>query len=162
MFHRLSVLALVFMLAACAAGGRGGDLISRDQGLFGVYSRQMLLSDDVHHVLMGHVIVATRGDETIRALIIHQRRDGVHRLRYSSAWRGGTELPYRSLARRVGGCTHGHCRDFAVGMIALSPEMIRAGARSGLRARLFGPSGAIAIHAPPALFSEALARAAEM
>ncbi|QBY00169.1 hypothetical protein E2K80_04970 [Rhodophyticola sp. CCM32] len=157
-------LSFCILVTACNYGGTGGALTSHDLGMSGVYSRQVLISDDMHHVLMGHVAIVTRNEdgETEAGLIIHQRRDGVHRLHYRAAWRDGVELPYTSLSHRDNGCTHGHCLDNAVGMIALSSEMMRHAAVHGFRAHLSGWSGTIDIDAPPDLFVEALHRAADM
>jgi hypothetical protein len=136
---------------------RNGGILQRDaSALDGIYTPQIMISDHPHHVLMGHVIIVARGEETVRALVIRQRRDGVHRLRYRAAWSGGTELPWRrSYGQR---CTHGHCRDRPVGMIFVSAPLFVRGLDLGLSARLTGPDGAIDIHAPAALFRDAAAR----
>lgn len=149
MMLRLFTL-LVLLLAACAP--QAGTVVSRDHGLRGLYGPQMRISDDVHHVLMGHLIEVERHGVTIRALMVHQRRDGVHRLSYREAWTEGIALPWRSLTPRTDGCTHGHCRDNAVGLIVLSEALFARVRSTGLTARLTGPSGSIDIEAPPALF----------
>ncbi len=70
------LLPLLLLLAACVPPS--GTLSSRDTGLSGSYSRQVPISNDIHHVLYGHVIEAAREGEVIRALVVSQRRDRVH------------------------------------------------------------------------------------
>jgi hypothetical protein len=158
--HILLIAPLVLSLALSGPGRAdgGGSLSSPELALSGVYSAQAVISDDAHHVLMGHVIVARQGRDIHIALIIQQRRDGVHFIGYRQAFSGGVELPYRRM--RGTGCTHGHCRDRPVGLIALNAAMLARYAQSGLEARLTGRSGAIALSVPAALFAEAQARAA--
>ena len=79
----LRALALLLLLAACATPA---TLETVDSGLSGRISDQVRISDHPHHVLMGHVLIAARGDEITRALVIQQRRDGVHSLRIRQAW----------------------------------------------------------------------------
>lgn len=154
-FFMLTLSAL--WLEGVAQAGGGGRLDSVDSGLSGIYTAQAVISDDAHHVLMGHVIVAARGGERHIALIIQQRREGVHYLRYSRAFSGGLELPYRRMGGT--GCTHGHCRDRPVGLIALSAPMLTRFAQTGLNARLNGRSGTIRLSVPAPLFAEAADRA---
>jgi len=149
--HR--ALLLFLFLAACAPQT---TLETTDSGLSGRITGQVLISDHPHHVLMGHVLIAARGDEITRALVIQQRRDGVHRLRIREAWQQGRELPYRSLDRRLG-CIRGRCRDNAVGFISFSAAMLERAAQDGFSATLIGPEGAIEIAVPPRIFTEALA-----
>ncbi|MBF9060583.1 hypothetical protein HKCCSP123_15480 [Rhodobacterales bacterium HKCCSP123] len=146
---------LLWLGALQALAQAGATISNAHTGLSGSSTAQMRISDHPHHVLMGHVIHATSRAGTVRALVIGQRRDGVHRLWFSEAWSGGTELPY---ARTRGlGCTHGHCRDAPIGMIFLSAALFARAAERGLSARLVGPSGAIDIAVPAALFRAALA-----
>ncbi|MCT4684345.1 MAG: hypothetical protein N4A39_11515 [Roseicyclus sp.] len=156
-WHTLCFVFTLFLwLTAVQALAQGGGMLSNAQtGVSGSYSAQMRISDHPHHVLMGHVIHVTRRAETVRALVIGQRRDGVHRLWFSEAWSDGIELPY---ARTRGlGCTHGHCRDAPVGMIFLSQALFAQAAERGLSARLVGPSGTVDIAVPAALFRAAAA-----
>lgn len=149
----LRAMILCLVLTACGANTAP---VSPDTGLQGRVSRQVVISDHPHHVLLGHVLIATRGAETTRALVIHQRRDGVHRVRMWQAWQDGRELPFRRLPTRTG-CSHGHCRDNAVGFISLGPLMLERAARDGFSATLIGREGAIAIEVPAMIFAEALA-----
>lgn len=146
---RLSFVLLAF-LAACAP--QSGGLVSRETGLAGRFSDQVVISDDVHHVLLGHVIIANRDGETTRALIVSQRRDGVHRLRFSEVWMDGVALPYRR-AGALDGCTHGHCRDNHVGMIFLSEQLFTHAQTHGLQARMIGGQGNVDIAVPARLFA---------
>jgi hypothetical protein len=148
-------LILLFPLPAIA---QGGGLSNPQTGIAGVYSAQARLTDHPHHVIMGHVIIVTRNGSVARALVLRQRDDGVHRLRFAAAWADGRALPFRAEGGL--GCTHGHCRDRAVGMILLSDTAFAAALRDGLAARLTGPAGAIDITAPARLFTEAAALAA--
>ena len=148
-----ALLLLLLPLMACG----GGAISNPITGISGVYSAQAPISDHPHHVLMGHVIVARHGNALVRALVIGHRRDGVHLLQYSAAWHERRTLRFR---RETGtGCTHGHCRDGPVGLILLEPALFQRAQVQGLLARLTGPSGAIDIFAPPALFIEAAERA---
>ena len=157
-FWLFSALALWLSAAQALGQAQGGVLSQQATGLSGAYSAQAVISDHPHHVLAGHVVIVTRGGETVRALVIRQRRDGVHRLSFHEAWSGGTTLPFR---REGGdGCTHGHCRDRAIGMIFLSRALFDRARDHGLSARLIGPSGAIDIAAPASLFRDADHRAA--
>ncbi len=138
--------------------GCGGGALSNDQTwISGVYSAQRAISAHPHHVLMGHVIIADQGPRRAHALVIGQRRDGVHRPQYSAAWHDGAQLAFRPETGT--GCTHGHCRDAPVGMILLSAAEFRSAQARGLAARLTGPSGAIDIDVPAALFIDAASRA---
>lgn len=153
-------IALLLCLVALPAHATGGALGNAATGVAGIYTGQQRISDHPHHMLMGHLVIVTREGIVARALVIGHRRDGVHRLRFSAAWRDGTRLPFR---RETGtGCTHGQCRDGPVGMILLDAGLFDGGLRQGLTARLTGPSGAIDIHVPAALFQDAATRAAGM
>lgn len=150
------LLALAFLILPLM--GCGGGALSNDRtGIRGVYSAQREISAHPHHVLMGHVIIADQGPRRAHALVIGQRRDGVHGLRYSAAWQDGVRLDFRSETGT--GCTHGHCRDAPVGMILLSAAEFQLALERGLAARLTGPSGAIDIDVPAALFIDAASRA---
>ncbi len=153
---RTILMLLLLPLMACT----GGALSNDRSAISGVYSAQTAISDHPHHVLIGHVIIADHGTTRAHALVIGQRRDGVHRLSFDAAWRDGVMLSFRN--EHGTGCTHGHCRDGPVGMILLSAPLFHAAQAHGLTARLTGPSGAIDIFAPAALFNEAAARAVDM
>lgn len=145
-------LVICVGLAACVTAG--GEFASPVTGITGTYSQQVVISDHPHHVLYGHVVSLVGEDGTpMRALVISHRRDGVHYLRFDQAWQDGYELPFRRLDRRLG-CTHGHCRNAALGFIALGPGMIARAAREGFDAHLLGPYGRVDIHAPAALFAD--------
>lgn len=144
------ILPIFMLFAACTP--QSGTLVSQHTGLAGSYSRQVAISDHAHHVLMGHIIDTTRDDMRVRALVIHSRNDGVHRLRMREAWSNGVELPFRATNRRLDGCTHGHCRDRAVGMIFLSDALYSYAISHGLDARLTGTGDAINISVPASLF----------
>jgi hypothetical protein len=145
-------LALALTLLGTACVPQAGQVPANDVGVSGGYTAQFAISDHPHHVLMGHVIDATRDGERIRALVIHQRQDGVHRLVMREAWSQGVQLPYRSTSRRLDGCTHGHCLDNSVGMIFLSNALFSHAEIHGLTARLIGPGDAVDIYAPPEMF----------
>ena len=155
-YKRTILMLLLLPLMACT----GGALSNDRSAISGVYSAQTPISDHPHHVLIGHVIIADHGATRAHALVIGQRRDGVHRLSFDTAWRDGVMLSFRK--EHGTGCSHGHCRDAPVGMILLSEPLFRIAKAQGLTARLIGPSGAIDIFAPAALFNDAAARAADM
>lgn len=145
----LSLIWLVF-LAACTP--QYGPLTAPETGLDGHFTRQVVISDHAHHVLMGHLIAATRDGTRTRALVINQRRDGVHRLRMAEAWRNGTALPFSATHRRLDGGTHGHCRDHSVGMIFVSDALFHQARIHGLSARLIGTGEPVDIFVPAPLF----------
>lgn len=153
MFRRIALLSLLVFLAACVP--QSGVLVSEEVGLSGAYGPRAPISDDPHHVLMGHVIRTTRDGETVRALVISQRIDGVHRLSFREAWANGgtTRLPYRATGSLLDGCTHGQCRDHSVGMILLSEPLFALAQTQGLTAYLVGREAHIPIYAPPRLFA---------
>ncbi|WP_224814065.1 hypothetical protein [Hasllibacter sp. MH4015] len=146
---RLALLLLTFVVA-CAP--QPGTLVADQTGLNGSFTAQIPISDHPHHVLMGHVIDTTRDGARVRALVIGARTDGVHRLHMREAWSNGIELPFRSTSRRLDGCTHGHCRDRALGIILLSDAMFAQVRQHGLRARLIGSAEPIDISVPASLF----------
>lgn len=152
----LTAALVTLLLCGPVPAAGGGRLSAPDTGIEGIFTAQDVISDDAHHVLMGHVIVAQRDGDTHIALIIQQRRDGVHYLRYGQAFSGGVELPFRRMGGT--GCTHGHCRDRPIGLITLSVPMLTRFATTGLQARLTGRSGAIRLTVPAPLFAEALER----
>ncbi|AHM02620.1 hypothetical protein roselon_00163 [Roseibacterium elongatum DSM 19469] len=152
------MLSLTLALAPAAGQAQnGGQLVSPHTGLSGVYTAQTIISDDFHHVLMGHVIVAARDGQTAIALVIQQRRDGVHYLHFDTATAQSIELPFRR--RRGNGCTHGHCRDRPIGLIVLSAPLLARLSETGLDAVLSGRSGTIRLNVPAGLFADALRQA---
>lgn len=153
-------LVPLLLLLAVPVHATGGALSNPVTGISGAYSDQQRISDHMHHVLMGHVTIVRQNGTVARAVVIGHRRDGVHRLHYDAAWTEGRRLPFR---RQTGsGCTHGHCRDAAVGMILLEAGAFAQAMQVGLTARLTGPSGAIDIMVPAHLFRDAAARAGGM
>lgn len=152
---RALVLILVSMLVLLVLTGcapQSGAVTVSATGLTGRYGDQAVISRDVHHVLIGHVIEATRDGRTVRALVIAQRRDSVHRLRFSQAWADGVELPFAATGG-LDGCSHGQCRDNHAGMILLSDALFAHARAHGLRARLIGGQANVDIAAPASLFA---------
>ncbi len=147
---RFSLVFLTF-LAACAP--QSGVLSTQQTGLAGSYSEQVVISNHPRYVLRGHLIDVTRDGDRVRALMISHRRDGVNRVFMREAWSNGVGLPFRSTTRRLDGCTHGHCLDHSVGLIALSDRLFAYAAIHGLDARLIGYGDAIDIYVPPSLFA---------
>lgn len=150
------LIPLLLLMTACAP--RTGTLVSQHTGLTGHYTAQIPISDHAHHVLMGHLIDMTRTDGRtdahVRALVIGARNDGVHRLVMREAWSNGVELPFQATHRRLDRCTHGHCRDRAVGMIFLSEALFDYAAAFGLTGQLIGTSDSIDFAVPATLFQE--------
>ena len=150
-------LVICVGLAACVSAG--GEFASPVTGITGTYSRQVVISDHPHYVLFGHVVSLTDDDGTpVRALVISFRHNQMSWIRINQAWQDGRRLPFRRLDWRLG-CTHGHCRNDALGVIALGPSMIARAAREGFDAQLLGPYGRIDIRAPAPLFAEMAASA---
>ncbi len=147
---RFMILILFLFCAACTP--QSGALTAPALGAQGNFTEQIVISNHPHHVLMGHVVDVTQAGTRTRALVIGQRRDGVHRLRMSEAWQDGTALPFSPTHRRLDGCTHGHCRDNSVGFILLPDILFQSARQHGLTARLIGTSDAINIAVPASLF----------
>jgi len=145
---RLAV-SLVVLLAGCVP--QSGTLVSEATGLSGRYSEQVVISDHPHHVLYGHVIEAQRNGEITRALVISQRRDGVHNLRFQEAWMRGVELPF-SRSGALSGCSHGQCLNRHAGMILLSDALFTHARNNGLQVRLIGGQDNVDIRVPAELF----------
>jgi hypothetical protein len=141
---------LLALLSACSPSG--GAVDAPETNISGHFTQQIVISDHPHHRLMGHLISAMRDGVQMQALVIGQRRDGVHRLRIYEAWSGGTQLPFASTTQQLDGCTHGHCRDNAVGIVFLPDALFDHARAHGFTARLLGRSGAINIRVPPDLF----------
>lgn len=143
-------LPLLLLVAACVPPT--GTLSSRDTGLSGSYSEQVPISAHARHVLYGHVIEARRDGGVIRALVVSQRRDGVHALRFQEVWSNGVELPF-SRTSALNGCSHGHCLNRHAGMILLSEALFTHAQTHGLHARMIGGQTNIDISVPAALFN---------
>lgn len=145
---RLTLFSALFTVACVP---QSGGIVASDTGLSGQFSDQVVISDHMHHVFLGHVIVAARDDEIARALVVSQRRDGVHNLRFQEAWSAGVELPFRRVGG-MDGCSHGHCRNTHVGLIFLSAPLFAHAQRHGLHARLISGTDNVSVFAPAALF----------
>jgi hypothetical protein len=139
----------LLLLVACVP--QSGRLASPETGLSGRFSPQVVVTDHSHHVLYAHVIVAEREGEITRAIVLSQRRDGVHSLRFREAWSGGVELPFRR-GRGLDGCSHGHCLNRHAGMIFLSAPLFERAQRHGLAVRLLSGSENIDINVPAHVF----------
>lgn len=144
-------LSFVLLLLATACVPQSGSLVSRDTGLSGQHSRQVVISNHPHLVLYGHVLITHRDGETLRALVLSQRRDGVHQLRFAEAWSGGVQLPFRR-AGALDGCSHGHCLNHHAGLIFLSEALFAHAQTHGLQARLLSGTTNMDISVPAALF----------
>lgn len=130
-----------------------GHLSAPASGLSGSTTRAAVISDHPHHVLTGRLVDMTSGDTRLRALVVAQRFDGVHRLHMTQARMGGADLPFRRAGRGFPGCAQGRCTDHPVGTVFLSDAVFAAGLRDGLHLSLVGREGAIALHVPRHLFA---------
>ena len=144
------LLVTVSLIAACTP--QAGTLATGHTNLVGSFTEQVPISNHPNHVLVGHLIDATRDGTRVRALIIHQRRDGVHRLLMWEAWSYGIELPFSNTILSSDGCYQRQCGDWPVGMIFLPEAAMEIGAEQGVQARLLGRDGAIDIQVPASLF----------
>lgn len=144
-------LCLLLLLLTAACVPQSGGLVSPETGLSGQYSRQVVVSDHRQHVLYAHVLVTQRDAEVTRAVVLSQRRDGVHRLRFEEAWSHGVELPYRR-AGALDGCSHGHCLNHHTGLIFLSGPLFAHAQIHGLDARLLSGTTNMNISVPASLF----------
>ncbi len=140
--------------------GPGGSLATPASGITGHVSRQVVISDHPHHVLVGEAMIVSQNGATHYSVTIGQAWDGVHRrLRMDHAWADGRSLPFRRVSRAERVCVgQNNCYGHRIGIIALSADMFSRAADSGLRARLTGPDAAIDIEIPAILFQEALLR----
>lgn len=144
-------LLLLLSLITTACVPQSGTLVSRDTGLSGQYSRQIVISDHPHHVIYGHVLMTERDGETLRTLVLSQRRDGVHVLRFEEVWSQGVRLPFRR-AGALDGCSHGHCLNRHAGLIFLSEALFAHVQIHGLDARLLSGTTNMNIEVPASLF----------
>lgn len=148
---RLTILLTLLIILTTACAPQSGALVAPDVGLSGQFSRQMVISDHPHHVLYGHVLVTQRDDAILRTLVISQRRDGVHALRFQEAWSHGTPLPFRR-AGALDGCSHGHCLNRHAGLIFISEARFAHARVYGLDARLLSGTTNMNISVPATLF----------
>lgn len=142
-------LFLLLLLSACVP--QSGALTSADTGISGQYSRQVVVSRDRHHTLYAHVLLTERDGESLRTLVVSQRRDGVHALRFQEAWSNGVQLPFRR-AGALDGCSHGHCLNRHAGFIFLSAPLFAHAQTHGLDARLLSGTTNLDISVPASLF----------
>ena len=146
---RLLLPLLLIFISGCAPVS--GRLSARDTGLSGSFSEQVQISSHPHHVLYGHVIEVTRGASPVRALVVSQRRDGIHALRFQEIWSSGVELPF-SQTNALNGCSHGNCLNRHAGMVLLSNRLFIHAQAHGLQARMIGGQANIDISVPASLF----------
>jgi len=155
MFRTIFMVALALCLSATHLTAQGMLASATGTGVVGVTTSQVRLSNHPNHVLMGHVYVIERGGETVRALMIHQRHDGVHRLSFSEAYANNVALPFDAPSSATDGCMQDYCSDVYLGVIFFSEGLFERAQRVGLDARLVGPSGVMPIHAPAHVFATA-------
>lgn len=155
-------LVWIFLLSmACTPLLEGETWHSPHTDIAGAVSRQAVVSDDRHHVLVGQVMILNRRGEVHYLAEIGQVSDGVHRrLRMDSAWRDGDVLPFRGLRRTERFCIGlSNCQGFRTGTFAFTPETFAEAVEDGFRAHLIGPDAVIDIYLPPELFVDAAERA---
>lgn len=159
MFRALIILLLC--LPACQILPQGGVARSAASGVAGAWSGQAVIATGRHRVLIGEARVITQGGSPVYLLQIGQRWDGVARpITRPSVWMDRVELPFAPSPRRTRFCVAaGDCLGHSLGAILMSADMFTAAAQQGLQAEVIGTDVTLAISAPPALFSDALARA---
>lgn len=155
------LVILLLCLPACQLPSQGGVARSSASGVAGAWSGQAVIATGRHRVLIGEARVITQGGAPVYLLQIGQRWDGVARPnRALSIWMDGVELPFAPSPRGTRFCgTGGNCSGHSLGAILLSAQMFETAAQQGLGAELVGTEAALTIYAPPALFSDAMARA---
>lgn len=160
---RVAVLiaALLFSCPACVPLAPGGTAELQASGLEGAYSRKAIIANHGHDTMIGQVLILYWDGQIAFIVEVGQTwHTGRGRLRFDSAWHEGEGLPFHPARRREPFCTYaGHCLGARSGMFSLSQAEFDAARRQGLDATLIGPDGAVAIHVPADLFTEAQDRA---
>jgi hypothetical protein len=152
------LLALAMGLFAAATAPLAPTPAQAQSHVVGITTAQVDLSTDTGPALLGHIYITERDGELVRALMIHQRRDGLPPLRVAEARATGGSLPF-SASTASDGCMQAYCRDVYLGTIYVTEQMFARAQRQGLTARLIGPNTTVRIRAPGALFVQAAQRA---
>jgi hypothetical protein len=161
---RLLALVLLFILSAgpaCTPLASGGAAQSMATGIDGVASRQVIIADRGHDLMIGQVLVLRQNNRTALTAEVGQlHRSGQVRLRMDSAWHEGRALPFRRAVRSERFCTRpGQCRGYRTGTFVLSKDAFEAALTEGFTATLVGPDAVVEVHFPPTIFIEARDRA---
>jgi hypothetical protein len=161
---RLFVLVCLLIVsagAACVPLAPGGTASAPATGIDGAASRQAVIADEGHAVMVGRTLVLRQAARTAYLVEVAQiRHSGQTRLRMESAWRDGHRLPFTGASRSEPYClAHRACQAQRTGTFDLTQAQFNGAATTGLRATLVGPDAAVAVHIPPALFAEARDRA---
>lgn len=157
---RLVLLVFLFILSAgpaCTPLAQGSVARLPATGIDGAWSRQVVVAEHGHTVMVGQVLILRQAGRTALAVEVGQLPDGAAgRLRMDSAWHEGQRLSFRAIRRNEPFCTApGRCQGFRTGTFALSRAEFDAALQSGLSATLIGPDAVVEVHFPPALFVEA-------
>ncbi len=149
------------LIALCLTACGGEVRVSDVTGIAGATSRQQVISDHPHHVLIGQAMILRRGAELYYVVEIGQTWDGVHRrLRMDTAWHNQEPLTFRGMRRTERFCRPlGNCLGYRVGLLGFTAAGFAEAAETGVEATLIGPDAVIEIHIRPGLFAEALERA---
>ena len=163
---RLAVLTCLLIVSAgpaCVPLEPGGAAVAPATGIDGAVSRQAVIADAGHAVMVGRALVLHQaGRVTYLADVAQIRRSGHVRLRMDSAWHEGRPLPFTGVGRSEPYClAHRACQALRTGTFHLSRTDFDRAAATGLAATLIGPDAAVEVFLPAALFAEARDRARE-
>lgn len=162
---RKAVLPLLLaMLMACTPMLPGGSAQLPETGIGGAFSRQAVVAETRHAVMVGQVFVLRQNGGTVLTAEVGQTwRAGQGRLRMDTAWDRGAERAFVATTRTERHCLgDGQCRGFRTGTFVLTRTEFEAATREGLRATLIGPDDTVAVAFPAALFAEAMTRARDI
>lgn len=146
---------------ACTPLAPGGAAAFEATGIEGAYSRQVVVADGGHDVMVGQVLVLRQNGRLAFTAVVGQlRHSGQVPLRMESAWSGGRAVPFEGGGRRERFCTRrGHCRGSLTGTFVLTRAAFDAALHGGLSATLVGPDAVVEVRFPPQVFAEARDRA---
>lgn len=155
------IAMVLFACPGCVPMAPGGTAQLRASGVEGAFSRKAIIANHGHDTLIGQVLVLRRDGQVAFIVEVGQTwHSGRGLLRFDSAWHEGQDLQFHPTPRREAYCTHaGHCLGWRSGVFSVSQSEFVAARRYGLNATLIGPDGAVDIHVPADLFTEAQDRA---
>jgi hypothetical protein len=162
--HRRLFLPLLLALCACTPLAPGGGGRTDATSIAGAFSAQRIVADRGHNLMIGQVFVLRQHDSVaLTAELGQARHTGQGRLRMTSAWAAGEELPFRRASRWEPFCTApGRCTGWRTGTFMFTRDTFAAARRDGFRATLIGPDDVVTVHYPPAMFAEARENARDL
>ncbi len=157
--HRLCLIAGLLSLAACASTGPATRR-NPHTGIVTHTSGMVVLDRGLQYTFDVQVAYQHAGGPGRWVLLTAVSRTDRNYPAIVAAWSQRQRLPYRKIDRRFAGCPSGTCSRQEVGVIPLTPDLVRIFARTGLTLQLQGKRGSYAGHIPAQAFASVLARSA--